>query len=952
MEAKYDFFISYNKADTHWAEWIAWQLEEAGYKTRIQVWDFGAGSNFALEMHQASIESAHTIAVLSPTFLKSEFCAPEWAAAFVQDPTGRSRKLLPVRVRECTPSGLLTALDYIDLVAKEEAAAKDELLNRIEKALQIVKGERAKPDSPIVFPGREIAAEFSKPGFPGTLPPIWRVPYNRNPNFTGREAELTFLREQLISGSPTALTQAISGLGGVGKTQLALEYIYRHAGDYDLVWWIRSEEPATLAADIADLATPLELPQAEMAEQVSKVQAVRQKLGQFTGWLLVFDNAGRSEDISPYLPQGSGGHIIITSRNDVWQRLAQKVSMKPFDRAESIKFLVKRTEKEDEAGANILADELGDLPLALEQAGAYIEETGRSLSDYVELFRTRRIDLLKSQTAPVNYPDTALTAWDLSMQQVSEESSEAVSLLNLFSFLSPDDIPCMLLAQKNDHLPSPISRAISDPLIKDKAIASLKRYSLVHLSGDGFSVHRLVQAVVRKHLPADKLKCYCNAAVELVSAAMPSDTTDHRSWPICGRIAPHALAVWAHSEDLKVADKATAGLLNKLGLYFFCIAEYQNAKPVLEQTLEICRKVLGEEHPDTTSSLNNLGSLLQAMGDNAAARPYYERTLEIRRKVLGEEHPDTATSLNNLGFLLQAMGDNAAARPYYEQALEICRKVLGEEHLDTTSSLNNLGGLLQAMGDNAAARPYYKQALEIHRKVLGEEHPDTATSLNNLGFLLQAMGDNTAARPYYEQALETRRKVLGEEHPDTAASLNNLGFLLQAIGDNAAARPYYEQALEIRRKVLGEEHPETARSLNNLAVLLQAMGDNAAARAHYKQALEIRRKVLGEEHPETARSLNNLGVLLQAMGDNAAARPYFEQSLEIRRKVLGEEHPDTALSLNNLAILCYYVGDLKEAVEFMNHVVMIFNKILGPQHPHTESARKNLAVIKQQMRQE
>ena len=244
MESKYDFFISYNKADRHWAEWIAWHLEEAGYTTRIQIWDFGAGSNFALEMHQASIESAHTIAVLSPTFLKSEFCAPEWAAAFVQDPTGRQKKLLPVRIRECSPPGLLTAVDYIDLVGQEEAAAKDELLSRIEKALQIAKGKRAKPDSPPGFPKQAEQAERSQPRFPGALPPIWRVPYNRNPNFTGREKELTLLREQFASGAHAALTQAISGLGGVGKTQLALEYTYRHAGEYDLVWWVRSEEPS------------------------------------------------------------------------------------------------------------------------------------------------------------------------------------------------------------------------------------------------------------------------------------------------------------------------------------------------------------------------------------------------------------------------------------------------------------------------------------------------------------------------------------------------------------------------------------------------------------------------------------------------------------------------------------------------------------------------------------
>ena len=299
----------------------------------------------------------------------------------------------------------------------------------------------------------------------------------------------------------------------------------------------------------------------------------------------------------------------------MWQRLAHKVPIKIFDRGESIEFLVKRTGQEDEAGANQLADELGDLPLALEQAGAYIEETGREFLDYLELFRARRNDLLKLQPAPVDYHATVLTTWDLSMQQVNKESSEAIYLLNLFSFLSPDDIPRMLLAERNDRLPEPIAQAISDPLLQDKAVSSLKRYSLVELLGDAFSVHRLVQAVVREHLPAAQQESFCKAAVELVSAAMPTDTSDPRSWPTCGRLAPHALAVWVHAEDLKVADEATAGILNNFGLYFVYIAEYQKAKPLLEQALEIRRKVLGEEHPDTAQSLNNMGFLLQAMGD-------------------------------------------------------------------------------------------------------------------------------------------------------------------------------------------------------------------------------------------------------------------------------------------------------------------------------------------------
>jgi CHAT domain-containing protein/tetratricopeptide (TPR) repeat protein len=315
---------------------------------------------------------------------------------------------------------------------------------------------------------------------------------------------------------------------------------------------------------------------------------------------------------------------------------------------------------------------------------------------------------------------------------------------------------------------------------------------------------------------------------------------------------------------------------------------YAEAIVLAEEVLAIHRKVLGEEHPETTTCLCTLGDLLHANGDYAAARPYYEQALAIRRRIFGEEHPDTAESLNSLGGLLMSSGDYAGARPYLEQALAIYRRVHGEEHLDTAWSLNSLGLLLKSTGDYAAARSYYEQALAIRRKVLGEEHPNTATSLHNLGALLVAMGDYAAARPCFEQALAIRSKVLGEEHPATASSLNSLGFLLDSMGNYAEARPYYEQALAIRRKVFGEEHADTATALDNLGGVLEAAGDYAAARPYHEQALAIYRRVLGEKHPDTAVSLNNLGYLLQAMGDHDAARPYYEQALAIATMLVEE----------------------------------------------------------------
>jgi hypothetical protein len=240
-----DFFVSYNKADKNWAEWIAWQLEEAGYSTVLQAWDFGAGSNFVLEMQKAAREAERTVAVLSPDYLASRFTQPEWAAAFAQDPTGEKRLLVPIRVRECDLKGLLGPIVDIDLVHLDEGAAKASLLAE-------VKRERGEPAVAPCFP---VKAET--PRFPGALPGIWNVPHRRNPNFTGREELLESLRAALTSDRTAAVTQAISGLGGVGKTQLAVEYAYRHTADYSTVWWVRAEEASTRASDLAGLAVKL-----------------------------------------------------------------------------------------------------------------------------------------------------------------------------------------------------------------------------------------------------------------------------------------------------------------------------------------------------------------------------------------------------------------------------------------------------------------------------------------------------------------------------------------------------------------------------------------------------------------------------------------------------------------------------------------------------------------------
>jgi tetratricopeptide (TPR) repeat protein len=389
----------------------------------------------------------------------------------------------------------------------------------------------------------------------------------------------------------------------------------------------------------------------------------------------------------------------------------------------------------------------------------------------------------------------------------------------------------------------------------------------------------------------------------------------------------------------------TATSLYTLATLYYLIGDYSKAEPLFQQALGVMKKVLGPENPDTVACLNNLAGLYLQTADYAKAEPLLRQGLEIMKKVLGPEHPNTATSLNNLAELYRVMGAYEKAEPLYQQALEIRKKVLGPEDPDTVTIVNNLAALYAEMGEYVKAEPLYQQALEVRKKVFGPERPQTAQSLSNLAGLYLKMGKYAKAEPLYQQALEITRKVLGPEHPDTAKSLNNLATLYDDMSDFAKAEPLYQQALQIFQKALGANHPDTATSLNNLAELYRVMGAYEKAEPLYQQALQITKKVLGPEHLLTATSLNNLAILYCDMGEYAKAEPLYQQALQITKKVLGPEHPATATSLGNLAALYADMGEYAKAEPLHQQALEITRKVLGSEHPATATSLGNLAVL-------
>jgi tetratricopeptide (TPR) repeat protein len=558
----------------------------------------------------------------------------------------------------------------------------------------------------------------------------------RNPNFTGRADLLDQLHQRLHPGQPAAVVQvqaqALHGLGGVGKTQLALEYA--HARDYDLVWWVTAEQPAAIPGQLAALARRLGLP--EHAEQAETVHALWDALRQRDRWLLVFDNAEHPSDLRPWWPPGSG-RVLVTSRNPTWPGLAATVPVDVLPRAEAVTFLHYRLGRAGPA-LDQLADTLGDLPLALEQAAAYLEETASSPAEYLDLLNERARELF-ALGQPATTAQTIATTWAVSLQQLRQDAPAAEDLLVLCAFLAADDVPRALPADHPDVLPERLAATVADPLAYQQTIAALRRYSLVRTSTDHLSVHRLVQAVVRQRLDPDRQRHWASAALHLVRAAFPIEPFDPAGWPAYARLLPHALAATGHATTLGVDPETTAWLLARAGNYVSARADYPQAHKLHEQALHIREACLGPDHPDTAHSLRYLAGVLSTQGDLNHARTLHERALTIFEARLGPDHPTTARSLNNLAGVLRDQGDLDHARALHERALHVYEVYLGQDHPATAHSLDGLALVLRTQGDLEHARTLLERAVTVREERLGADHPDTLRSRQDLAAVVAAL---------------------------------------------------------------------------------------------------------------------------------------------------------------------------------------------------------------------
>ena len=485
-------------------------------------------------------------------------------------------------------------------------------------------------------------------------------------------------------------------------------------------------------------------------------------------------------------------------------------------------FLVSRTGDPDRQTALDLAGTLGGLPLALEQAAAYMTAAGQSLAAYLALFLHRRAEIL-ARGVPTGYSKTVASTWALAFDRLQHTEPGAGGLLRLLAFCAPEAIPLHLLLQPRPGLAGRLGAEVvpvlapllEDPLAASDAIGALRRYSLVTPAGGGsVSLHRLVQAVTAYQMPPELARQWQQATAALIEDAIPGDTGPPATWPVCAALLPHAQAALADDSD------ATARIASYLG----SSGNYAAARDLQRRVLDARERVLGPEHPDTLAARANLARCTGGTGDPAAARDLHAGLLPVLERVLGPEHPDTLTVRAELAIWTGMVGDRAAARDQLAELLLVRERVSGPEHPDTLTARSNLASFTGQAGDRAAARDMFAGLLPVFERVLGPEHPDTLKPRANLAAWTGAAGDPAAARDQLAGLLPVLERVLGPEHPDTLFARANLAGWTGYAGDRAAARDMFAGLLPVRERMSGPEHPDTLTARAHLAYWTQTAG--------------------------------------------------------------------------------------------------------------------------------
>ncbi|MBE9180882.1 tetratricopeptide repeat protein [Oculatella sp. LEGE 06141] len=743
----------------------------------------------------------------------------------------------------------------------------------------------------------------------------------------GRDEELERLHAQLQSNAPLAIS-AVSGMGGIGKTELATQYALqrRDMGTYPGgICWLRARE---------DLSTQIVLfAESQLGLTIPEDKTPAEKVALcWRNWhpketLMVFDDVQQYADIAPVLPpQRSQFRVLLTTRLTL-QSPVQTFKITVLSEEKAIELLRAfatqgRTGNDPRFSEAVGALEkqlcqwLGYLPLGLELVGRYLaRKPDTSLETLWQRLQDKRLQAkaLKDAASEMTAPLGVTAAFELSWEVLDEPARQLAALLSLFALA---EIPWTLVEA---CLPEKDTEDVED--WRDESLLNLH---LLERTGQGtYQLHQLLREffAAKREQRADTVEMQRSFRSAVLWAAKRSSETPERSLLAETTVLiPHLQAVVQLSEMSEQATDVAVDLAWLAELYR-SQGRYGEAEPLYLRALDIGEAQLGANHPAVATRLNNLAGLYKLQGRYGEAEPLYLRALDISEAQLGANHPDVATSLNNLANLYRSQGRYGEAEPLYLRALDIGEAQLGANHPDVATRLNNLANLYRSQGRYGEAEPLYLRALDIGEAQLGANHPDVATSLNNLAGLYHLQGRYGEAEPLYLRALDIGEAQLGANHPDVATSLNDLALLYRSQGRYGEAEPLYLRALDIGEAQLGANHPDVATWLNNLAGLYESQGRYGEAEPLYLRALDISEAQLGANHPAVATRLNNLAGLYRSQGRYGEAELLYLRALPILVNFLGANHPNTQQGWQNFLIFLSQVIQAGQTAQLSDHAL-------------------------------
>jgi tetratricopeptide (TPR) repeat protein len=777
------------------------------------------------------------------------------------------------------------------------------------------------------------------------VPTIWGGVPQRIKNFTGREDVLNRLREVVSSKITVVLPHALQGMGGVGKTALAIEYVHRYRSEYDLVWWIPADQPALVRASLAGLADRLDLPSAigKGIEGAAAAALDALRVGAPYGrWLLVFDNADQPDELNDIVPRGPGD-VLITSRNPRWDVVATKLEVNVFTRAESIEFLRKRIPSGiSDFEANELAKELGDLPLALEQAGALQAETGMAVDTYLKLLK-EEVGKILAVGKPLEYPLSMTAAWRVSVSEMTKRLPAAVVLLRVCAFFGPEPIPLEVFQHGAHIVETRISELTADPILLAQAIRELGRFALVRIDRRTIGVHRLVQALLRNDLTEADRDGHRHDVHVILAASSTKDPDNSLTWPRYEELVAHVTSATTDLPSCKIPEVRAFTL--EVVRYLYRSGDRASSYSLARRLIEQWTKDSSAEAPVVIDAQRHLGNALRDLGRYAEAYASNNEALVLSRRVLGEANPLTLALRNSFGADLRAHGDFNAARELDEESLALHTEVFGAAHRQTLRVMNNLGLDYGLSSEYEKSREQHQRTYLLQREAQTTLTSEILNSWSGLARALRSCGNYTAARDVGEEALDFGQEEFSAEHFLTLRAAIDLSIALRRIATS------YEEALELAQEthnrsntLFGPGNPDTLAAAINLTNIQRTMGRIDDALALAESAVARYPSIYGPDHPYSHGCSGNLALMRRVAGDPAGARSLNETALAGLDGGLGRNHHYSLTVATNLASDLFALGDSAGSLELSRDTLTRLRELLGEDHPMTLGCAANMVV--------